>query len=165
MTVASFHDRQRRLIDIRRYGDGPETDEFEALVSFYRSFDPSLRENDIPPGTEPTIRTWLDQLVAGHSVVAWHGTNAVGQVVLVPDPKRGHELAIFVHQHYRRSGVGARLVAAVLAIAADERIERMGLLTTKDDRAMLGLAHRSGFVETSSYSGQVELAFRPTTPE
>lgn len=163
--MSPFQDRQSRLIDIRRYGDGPETDEFEALVTFYRSFDPSSRENGIPPVSEPTTRTWLDQLLAGHSVVAWHGTSAVGQVVLVPDAKRGHELAIFVHQHYRRSGIGGRLVAAVLAIAADERIERMGLLTTGDNRAMLGLAHRSGFVETGSYSGQVELAFRPPTPE
>lgn len=156
--LGRFRDQHDRVIQLRRYGDGPVPDDFEALVALYRAFDPTLRSSGVPPVTEPEVRHWLEVVLAGDAIVAWHESSAVGHVVLLPDGDRGYELAIFVHQDYHRCGLGRRLVGAMLAVAGDKGITRVGMLTTGSNRPMLELAFQYGFVVTSNANGQVELS-------
>ncbi|MFC7177035.1 GNAT family N-acetyltransferase [Halosegnis marinus] len=110
-----------------------------------------------PPAAPPALDRWLDVVLRFPSVVAWHGTDAVGQVFLAPDGD-GHELSVFIDPAYHHAGVGGRLVDAALALAAARGGGRVGVLTRGDNRPMLALALAHGFVVTGTADGQVELA-------
>jgi len=155
-------DRRGRTVRLYRYGDGPVDDEFGALTELYRTFDPEQRVAGVPPPGEDAIRRWLTAILAGHCVVAWADDRAVGQVVVVPDPPDGHELAIFVDRSYQRAGVGSALMGAILRVAAAAGLDRLHLLT--ENYHMVRLAERFGFAVTDRCAGQTTLARHVSGP-
>lgn len=151
-----FTDHAGRDIDLRRYGEGPLDDEFEALVALYREFPQSQRSSGVPPNEEPAIRPWLERILTDYCTVAWHDGRAVGQVVLVDDRPTGYELAMFVHPDYQFCGIGTELMAAVLADAVRDDVERVYLLT--ENPAMAAIAYNYGYALTDRFDGQLTLA-------
>lgn len=62
-------------------------------------------------------------------------------------------------------GTGSALLAAVVAVAADERASRVWLITTNDNTAALRFYQRRGFVIVALRPGAVDEARRNLKPE
>ncbi len=161
---ASFEDGEGREIEVRPLdADGsaePGADaELEALVEMYLAFDPSDRAQGIPPVGERRIRDWLDVLVEGCNVVAWHGNRAVGHATLVPDDG-AFELAIFVHQEYQGAGIGTELIRLLLGYGASRGAEEVWLTVERWNRPAVSLYESQGFETTSQESFELEMSLR-----
>lgn len=152
----SFRDAAGRELSLRAY-DGSGED-YEALVELYRSFDPEHRSLGIPPRSEPEIREWLDVVLEGHCVVAWHGERAVGQAVLVEDAPGTFELAIFVHQDYHGAGVGTRLLEATLSLGRARGVEHVWLFVERANRPAVNLYRDVGFAVVEELGFDVRMA-------
>jgi GNAT superfamily N-acetyltransferase len=155
----TFEDREGRSIEIRPFdGEGAE---LEALVGMYVSFDPADRAQGIPPGGEPRIRSWLDEICADDclNVVAWHGEEAAGHATLVPGGE-AYELAIFVHQTYQRAGIGTRLIEALLGYGGQEGVERVWLTVERWNRPAVALYEQVGFETSDAESFELEMSLR-----
>ena len=152
----SFTDREGRDVEVRAYEDGDE----EALVEMYVDFDPADRAQGIPPALESRVRDWVDTLVEGLNVIAWHGDEVAGHATLVPDGDEAWELAIFVHQTYQRAGIGSKLIRALLGHGKDNGIEKVWLTVERWNRAAVSLYEDVGFETASSESFELEMMLR-----
>lgn len=152
----SFRDAEDRTIDLHNYGESPHDDEHEALVEMYTEFDPSDRAQGIPPIGEHRIREWLDIVLEGINVLAWHDDRIVGHAILVPDGDRW-ELAIFVHQDYQRCGIGKQLIQALFATALEEGAERIWLTVERWNHPAINLYRDVGFSEIEGDSFEKEM--------
>lgn len=153
-----FEDGEGREIALRVFGTGPVADEREALLDMYLDYDPGERSLGIPPVRESKIRKWLDQLLDGYCVVAWHAERAVGQAVLIEDEHGNYELAIFVHQDYHGVGIGTRLVEALLAYGTRQGVSNVWLLVERENRPARNLYEDVGFTVTDDRNHAVVMA-------
>lgn len=151
----SFEDREGREIEIRPYEDS----DLEAAVEMYDDFDPADRAQGIPPATESRIRDWLDVLLDGLNLIAWHGDQAVGHSTLVPDDD-AFELAIFVHQDYQRAGIGSKLIRSLLGYGQLNDVEKVWLTVERWNHAAVNLYKSVGFETAESESFEIEMALR-----
>lgn len=153
-----FEDGDGREIALRAFGNGPVGGEWEALLDMYLDYDPSERSLGIPPLQESKIRTWLDRLLDGYCVVAWHDERAVGQAVLLEDKHGTHEMAVFVHQDYHHTGIGTRLIEALLAYGKRQGVEDVWLLVERENRPARNLYNDIGFTVTEDQNHAVVMA-------
>ncbi|NHN60973.1 MULTISPECIES: GNAT family N-acetyltransferase [Halorussus] len=151
----SFADKEGREIEIRPYEEG----EFDAIVEMYADFDPADRAQGIPPATEERVRDWLETLLEGLNVVAWHDDRAVGHATLVPD-EDAYELAIFVHQEFQRSGIGSRLIRALLGHGRANGAEKVWLTVERWNHAAVNLYESVGFETHGTESFEIEMVLR-----
>jgi len=151
----SFEDRDGREIAVRPYEEG----DLEPLVEMYVDFDPADRAQGIPPATESRVRDWLDVLLEGLNVVAWHGDRAVGHATLVPD-EDAYELAIFVHQDYQRAGIGSTLIRTLLGHGEENGVEKVWLSVERWNHAAVSLYESVGFETSGSESFELEMTLR-----
>ncbi|WP_135828097.1 GNAT family N-acetyltransferase [Halorussus halobius] len=151
----SFADREDRDVAVRPYEDA----DFEPLVEMYADFDPADRAQGIPPATESRIRDWLEVLLEGLNVVAWHGDRAVGHATLVPD-EDAYELAIFVHQDYQRAGIGSELIRVLLGHGQANDVEKVWLTVERWNHAAVNLYESVGFETSGAESFEMEMALR-----
>ena len=151
----SFTDKEGREIEVRAYDD-----DFEAVVEMYVDFDSADRAQGIPPATESRVRDWFEALLDGLNVVAWDGDRAVGHATLVPGGDDDHELAIFVHQDYQRSGIGSRLIRALLGHGRANGVEKVWLTVERWNHAAVALYESVGFETYGSESFEIEMALR-----
>lgn len=156
----SFTDAEGRTIEVREF-DPTDEKSFESLVTMYVDFDPADRAQGIPPTTEEDIRTWLDVVVSGgQDVVAWDDDRIVGHATLVPDDDGGSELAIFVHQDYQRSGIGSRLLPALLGHGTAEGVERVWLTVERWNHAAVSLYESVGFETMTAETFELRMSIR-----
>ena len=155
----SFTDKEGREIDIRPYEDGDEDETFEAVVAMYADFDPADRAQGIPPATEPRVREWVENLLDGLNVVAWHDDRAVGHATLVPD-EDAYELAIFVHQDYQRAGIGSNLIRGLLGHGRANGVEKVWLTVERWNHAAVSLYESVGFEIHGDESFEIEMVLR-----
>ena len=137
----TFTDDRGRTVLLRPY----DLADFEALVEMYDDFDPTQRAQGTPPLREADVRTWLEKVLAGPSVVACVDDRLVGHVVFVPDGTDRHELAVFVHQDYQHAGIGTHLVRAGLGHAKREGVTYVWLSVEVWKRGAQKLYSNVGF--------------------
>lgn len=153
-----FEDGDGREIALRAFGDGPLSDERDALLDMYLDYDPAERSLGIPPVREDKLRTWLDRLLEGYCVLAWHDERPVGQAVLLEDGHGNHELAVFIHQDYHHAGIGTRLVETLLAYGKRRGVEDVWLLVEGENRPARNLYEDVGFTITDDRNHAVVMA-------
>jgi GNAT superfamily N-acetyltransferase len=173
---ATAEDREGRTVTVTGHVPGDAVP--ESLVEMYLDYDPADRAQGIPPGDEPGIRRWLDELFgSGYNVVAHHddGTAtegsghgpAVGHATLVPGDGDGavppHELAIFVASEYQGAGIGKRLIRHLLGHGADHGVEKVWLTVERWNRVAVGLYEDVGFEMADARSFEQEMALRVAT--
>jgi ribosomal protein S18 acetylase RimI-like enzyme len=124
----------------------------------YASFDTAQRAQGIPPVREPAIESWLDAVLAGPSVLAWHGDRVVGHVMFVPDGEEGHELAIFVHQAYQEAGVGSALLSAGLDHAREAGVTSVWLSVSGGNTRARRLYGTAGFSREGVSGGALRMS-------
>ena len=154
----SFTDGENREIEIRSL----ERDtSLEALVRMYTEFDPADRAQGIPPSGEDAIRDWLELILdIGCDVVAWHRERAIGHATLVPDGEPAAELAIFVHQEYRRAGIGGNLIRGLLGYGAANGVEKVWLTVERWNHAAISLYESVGFEACDAEHFELEMVLR-----
>ncbi|MFC7006559.1 GNAT family N-acetyltransferase [Halalkalicoccus salilacus] len=146
-----FVDGEEREIRLRAY----EGATFDPLAGMYADFDPSQRAQGTPPVGEERVREWLEEtLLSGPSVVAWHDGRVVGHVAFVPDDTGKHELAIFVHQEYQRSGIGDELIETGFGHARENGVTQLWLTVEPWKRGIGKFYSDHGF-DTVNAFGQV----------
>ena len=117
----------------------------ESLVDMYATFDPTQRAQGIPPVRRDAVESWLDSVLEGPSLLAWHEDRVVGHVLFVPDGDGAHELAIFVHQGYQDAGVGTALLRRGLDHARAAGVTRVWLSVTWGNDRARAVYRRAGF--------------------
>jgi ribosomal protein S18 acetylase RimI-like enzyme len=159
---ASFTDAAARVIDFLVYGDGPISDEREALIAMYANFDSADRAQGVPPIREEAVRDWIDALLTEDAVnvLAWHDEFVAGHATLVPDGNGAHELAIFVHHQYQGAGIGSRLIRHLLGEGGRRGLERVWLTVERWNTPAVNLYRDVGFETTEAESFELEMAIR-----
>ena len=149
-------DKKGRDIRVREF----EESDLEALVAMYDDFDPADRAQGVPPVGEERIRDWVEHLLEGYNVVAFHDGRVIGHATLVEDTDEAYELAIFVHQDYQQAGIGTRLIKSLLGLGAEKGVERVWLSVERWNRAAVNLYEKVGFETTEAESFELEMAIR-----
>lgn len=141
----SFSDGDKREIDIDVYGEHLTVDEFEPLVGLYGVFDPADRALGLPPTGGKRIREWLEILLDGQNVLAWHGDVVAGHATLLEIHPGVYELGTFVHRAYQRAGIGSRLVTGLLEQGKRAGVETVRLVVGRTHRTAITLYRKAGF--------------------
>jgi N-acetylglutamate synthase-like GNAT family acetyltransferase len=113
------------------------------IEAMYEVFEPKGACMGLPPRKEP--EKWLATLRPYVNFIVEDKGQVVAHAALCPENSSG-EVAVFVHQDYRKQHLGRRLLEALIAEA-----RRMGLatvwgMTEWDNLPMLRLARSLGFV-------------------
>jgi RimJ/RimL family protein N-acetyltransferase len=154
-----FTDAEGRGIVIRRAsGD----DAIDALTEMYADFDTEDRAQGVPPIKQSAIEEWLDSVVADDclNVIAFHGDQAVGHAMLVPDTTGAFELAIFVLNEYQGALIGTELLRSLLGWGQQEDIQRVWLTVERWNDPAVRLYEKVGFETTDSASFELEMGIR-----
>jgi GNAT superfamily N-acetyltransferase len=91
------------------------------LEQMYASFAPQGGALGLPPRDAERRAAWLAELGKGINLGAFVDHTLAGHIALMPTGREA-EMAVFVHQEFRRRGV-----ATALAEAAVEEARKMGL--------------------------------------
>lgn len=150
-----FSDAEGRDIAVTR----ADSDDHDALLEMYLDFDPGDRAQGVPPAREEEIDQWLSNVLPGdcYNLVSWHGDDAVGHTMLVPDRSDGYELAIFVLDDYQGALIGTELVRALLGWGQREGIERVWLTVERWNEPAIRLYEKVGFETTDTESFELEM--------
>ncbi|MFB6200892.1 MAG: GNAT family N-acetyltransferase [Halorhabdus sp.] len=137
-------------------------DDRDDLVAMYEAFDPEDRAQGIPPVGERSIRRWLDRVFEDDclNVIAWHGEEAVGHSMLVPDDEDAHELAIFVLGSHQSAGIGTELLQTLLGYGTENGIDCVWLTVERWNEPAIGLYQKVGFEIRNTESFELEMAIR-----
>lgn len=161
----SFADAQKRRIDLRCPDDASESDRdacgradvSSALCRMYDTFEHADRAQGIPPATPDACRSWVEGLLDGINVVAWHGGDAVGHAALLEDRHGSHELAVFVHPSFRGVGIGTETVQALLDLGRRCGVDRVWLSVARTNRPAVSLYQSLGFETIRAGGPEMEM--------
>jgi GNAT superfamily N-acetyltransferase len=125
----------------------------------YDRFDPLGGALGLPPHTGEARRAWIATALGNHVNVAAFSPagEVVGHCFLAADRPDSAEVAIFVHQEFRRRGVAAALMKAALELGATAGLRRVWSVTSSGNRAALRLQLSCGFRLANSNSHEAEL--------
>ena len=127
----------------------------DALVEFYRCFEPKGASLGLPPHKEP--ERWLARLATFPNFLVLSKGHVVAHAVLCPEGDAG-EVAVFVGQENRGRGLGRCLLSELVAEARLRGLRRVWGLTEFDNIPMRRLAHSQGFVAgADSYEFTLDL--------
>lgn len=124
------------------------------LAQMYESFEPKRVAMGLPPSDADRRRQWLSGLLKeGINLVAHTDDRAVGHLALMRDGTSA-EMAVFVHQDWRRRGIGTELATSAIPIARQAGINRMWvLISTENAGAIQGLM-KLGFRKAPASRGE-----------
>jgi GNAT superfamily N-acetyltransferase len=129
------------------------------VTEMYDRFDPLGGALGLPPLKAEARRHWAELAVSQALNLAAFSPvgDVVGHCFLVTDDSGSAEAALFVHQQFRRRGIGTALLKAVLNWAASVGVRRVWSLTSSDNRPALRLQVNCGFRRRNSAFGETEL--------
>jgi len=134
----------------------------DLLIAMYDRFEPLGAALGLPPREEETRREWIEgALMHRMNLAAFSPAGAAaGHCFLVSDKPGSAEMAIFVHQEFRRRGVATALVKAVLEWGGVEGLRRVWTLTGSDNTPALRLQEKFGFRLTNAEFYGIEMEIR-----
>jgi L-amino acid N-acyltransferase YncA len=119
-----------------------ESQDREALVEMYQTFEPKGASLGLPPRINQDA--WLARLACHFNFVLELEGRLVGHGVLCAEDSSA-EVAVFIHQEYRGAGLGKLLLAHMVEEARRLGFRRVWGVTELDNVPMLRLAHSLGF--------------------
>jgi ribosomal protein S18 acetylase RimI-like enzyme len=132
--------------------------DFKSLVQMYKDFEPKRKAQGLPPPDVPRIAHWLDRLHRkSWALLAMDGPRVVGHAILCPASDASVEFTVFVHQDFRRLGLGTELVR--LAVDYAERAGFAELLLTTDlaNLPALCVYKKVGFRIRTTFGNECEM--------
>jgi GNAT superfamily N-acetyltransferase len=146
--------RTGRALQLREYA----SDDLPPLVEMYRSFEPKRVAQGLPPPDGPRIEEWLKRLQhKSRALLAWDGPRVAAHAILCPMSEAAVEFTIFVHQDYRRAGLGTALTRQAVALAERCGFAEVFLTTELSNLAARRVYRRVGFQTTSSFGDECEM--------
>ena len=123
-------------IAVRPMGSGDEP----LLAAMYDTFDPMSEALGLPPKEESRRRAWLSTLRTAVNLVAFVDGKLAGHAALLAVDDDSAEMMCFVHQDFRRQGVGTSLARGVMDQAKERGYQRISvLINTHNPGARRGL--------------------------
>jgi GNAT superfamily N-acetyltransferase len=167
ITVDQNRPWQTLSIDLRISAAGqPQQD---LLIAMYDRFDPLGGALGLPPRREDERHRWIQSALGyGVNVAAFsQAWGAVGHCFLADDKSGSAEMAVFVHQAFRRRGIGTALVKAALEWGYAAGVRRVWTIASSDNIAALCLQKSCGFRLTSSGPDDIEMEIElsPASPK
>jgi RimJ/RimL family protein N-acetyltransferase len=136
-------------------------DDFGALVEMYKGFEPKRVAQGLPPPDVPRIARWLNEVQQkSRALLALDGRRVVGHALLCPISDAAVEFTIFVHQDYRRKGLGTELTCLAMALAREMGFAEIFLTAELTNFPALRLYRKVGFEIRSSYGDECEMHLR-----
>jgi ribosomal protein S18 acetylase RimI-like enzyme len=146
--------RAGRAVHVREYTG----DDFRPLVDMYKGFEPKRTAQGLPPPDVPRIEQWLNRLgQESRALLAWDGPTVAAHVLLCPISETAVEFSIFVHQDYRRIGLGTALTRLAVAFAGRCGFSEVLLTTEVSNLAALRVYRHVGFEVTGSFGDECEM--------
>jgi ribosomal protein S18 acetylase RimI-like enzyme len=134
-------------VTIREY----RPEDLPKLLAMYGTFEPRGAARGLPPVREEKTQRWLRHLGArASSLIAveldGEGRERVaGHVILAEGDDNDAELALFVHQDYRRRGLGTDLTRAAIEHARRQGRARLWLTVAPENAAAIQVYRKAGF--------------------
>jgi GNAT superfamily N-acetyltransferase len=146
--------RHGRTLLVKEYSAG----DFGALVEMYKSFLPKRVAQGLPPTDIPRIAHWLDGLQRiSSALLAWDEKKVAAHAALCPIRSDCVEFSIFVHQDYRKQGLGTALGERALDWARPMGFRSVYLTTEISNVPAIRLFHKLGFQTISSAANECEM--------
>lgn len=119
----------------------------DLLVSMYDRFDPLGGALGLPPRSAEGRQQWIEGALSQMVNVAAFSVDGqvVGHCFLAADKPLSAEVAVFVHQEFRRRGIGSALLKKGLELGGAAGLARAWALTACENRAALRLLTGCGF--------------------
>lgn len=154
----TVRDYAGRRIKFERAGTGDRS----YLMEMYLTFESRDRAQGIPPSGEDALDEWLEIVMEEESlnVIAWHRRDAIGHAMLVADSDGSYEVAIFVKDGYRGSGIGTELMRTTLGAAQDAGIARVWLSVERWNEPAVALYDNLGFQRMADGGFEIEMTIR-----
>lgn len=151
------------------------TEDLDALRVMYRTFEPKLAVQGLPPLDPDTRAEWIrHNLDSGINIIAELDGAITAHGLLCPLPRRDTaEFGLFVHNRFQKRGLGMSM--ALLQIAAAKRLgfEKLWVSEERTNSSAVKLYLKSGFqrinpesvelefeLDLSSVSGDIDLSER-----
>lgn len=124
----------------------------------YETFEPKEVALGLPPRDAARRRDWLKKLQAGINLVALAKGKIVGHLAVMPGGQSG-EMAVFVHQDFRRQGVATAMANAAIEEARARALRSLWvLISSNNSPARTGLL-KYGFHTAWESQGEVKMVF------
>ena len=139
----------------------------DLLRAMYDRFDPLGAALGLPPRSLEARHTWIGKALCQIVNVGAFSTagDVVGHCFLASDRPDSAEVAVFVHQEFRRRGIGAALLAWVVEWGRFAKLMRAWAITASENRAALRLMTKCGFRLMQSDFGVSELDIDLRVPQ
>lgn len=143
--------------DIQIQAIGPP--QRDPLITMYDRFDPLGAALGLPPRAAEARLKWIGSALGQIVNVAAFSPagEVVGHCFLAADKPGSAEVAVFVHQEFRRRGIGAALLDIALEWGWAAGLGRVWAVTASDNSAALRLLMSCGFRLMESAFGVAEL--------
>lgn len=128
------------------------------LEQMYAGFDPIGEALGLPPGTIDRRQAWLASLQTGINLVALAEDHIVGHLALMP-AEHAAEMAVFVHQDFRRQGLATSLTKAAVEIARTRGLRALWVLITSSNVAARNGLRNFGFRTAWESMGEVQMVY------
>jgi ribosomal protein S18 acetylase RimI-like enzyme len=128
------------------------------LEQMYAGFDPIGEALGLPPGTLERRQAWLTSLQAGINVVAVADDHIVGHLALMP-AEQAAEMAVFVHQAFRRQGLATSLTKAAVELARARGLRAIWVLITSSNVAARNGLRNFGFRTAWESMGELQMVY------
>jgi len=151
---AEVGDRGGRRLTIRL----EERGDFFGLMRMYGQFEPRGSTHGLPPADRQEAARWLRHLQSLTNLVTCFEGRIVGHALMSElAPGRTVELLIYVHQSYRRRGIGTALAQFALRCAQAAGCKLMWALVERDNRPALIVCAKAGFRPADLLEPELEM--------
>lgn len=123
----------------------------------YEAYDTADRAQGLPPTESTALSSWLDRVLTGANVLAWHGDRVVGHAALYPVEADRHELVIFVDGDFQGAGVGSELLAVLLSAHRERGGGTVLLSVEPTNEAAVALYRKFGFEVGTATALDIEM--------
>lgn len=123
----------------------------------YETYDTADRAQGLPPIEATALSRWLDRVLDGLSVLAWHDDRVVGHAGLSRVGVDRYELVIFVDGDYQGAGVGSSILSHLLDAHRERGGGTVALSVDPGNEAAIGLYRKFDFEVRSETALEIEM--------
>ena len=133
-------------------------EDLPSLEAMYDTFSPMETALGLPPADPARRKSWLNTLSAGINLIAVSEDKPAGHLALMPG-EHSAEMALFVHQDFRRRGIGTALTNEAVRLCRDRGLRMLWVLINGDNNAARSGLLKYGFHTAWESQGEIRMEF------